>query len=96
MFAALICRGAMIAASARTGFQGLLAMGATLLLGLQTLLIIGGVLKIIPLTGVTLPFVSYGGTSLVASMCLVGLIQGVGSLNEDHLQEDLHLAMLHP
>ena len=96
MFAALICRGAMIAASARTGFQGLLAMGATLLLGLQTLLIIGGVLKIIPLTGVTLPFVSYGGTSLVASMCLVGLIQGVGSQNEDHLQEDLHLAMLHP
>lgn len=93
MYVALIWRGAMIAMSTRTSFHGLLAMGITLLLGLQTFVIIGGVLKLIPLTGVTMPFVSYGGTSLVSSLCLVGLLQGVASLNEDNLKEDMKLAM---
>ena len=94
MYVALILRGVMIAMAARRSFHGLLAMGASILLGVQTFVIIGGVLKLIPLTGVTLPFVSYGGTSLISSMCLVGLIQGVESLNEDDLREDTHLAML--
>lgn len=94
VYVALIWRGATIAMAARTSFHGLLAMGATLLLGLQTFVIIGGVIKLIPLTGVTMPFVSYGGTSLVSSMCLVGLVQGVASLNEDDLDEDTRLAML--
>jgi len=75
-------------------FHSLLAMGSTTLLGLQTFVIIGGVLKLIPLTGVTLPFISYGGTSLISSLCLVGFIQGVESLTEDDLREDAHLAML--
>ncbi len=92
MYVALIWRGAAIAMSTRTSFHGLLAMGITILLGLQTFVIIGGVLKLIPLTGVTMPFVSYGGTSLVSSLCLVGLLQGVASINEDNLEEDLKLA----
>ncbi len=70
-----------------------LAMGATLMLGLQTFVIIGGVIKLIPLTGVTMPFVSYGGSSLVSSMCLVGLIQGVANRNQHDLAEDTRLAM---
>ncbi len=94
MYVALIWRGATVAMAARTGFHGLLAMGATLMLGLQTFVIIGGVIKLIPLTGVTLPFVSSGGTSLMSSMCLIGLIQGVSSLNEDDLREDARLAYL--
>jgi len=94
MYVAIIWRGATIARSARTSFHGLLAMGATLMIGLQTFVIIGGVIKLIPLTGVTMPFVSYGGTSLVSSLCLVGLTQGVASLNEDDLDEDTRLAML--
>lgn len=94
VYVALIWRGATTAMAARTSFHGLLAMGATLLLGLQTFVIIGGVIKLIPLTGVTMPFVSYGGTSLVSSMCLIGLVQGVASLNEDDLDEDTRLAML--
>ena len=94
IYAAMIIRGAMIAVSARSSFHGLIAMGASIFIGLQTFVIIGGVLKLIPLTGVTLPFVSYGGTSMIASMCLVGLIQGVESLTEDHIDEDMHLAML--
>ena len=94
MMVALVLRGAMIAMAARRSFHGLLAMGASVLLGIQTFVIIGGVLKLIPLTGVTLPFVSYGGTSLISSMCLVGFIQGVESLNEDDLQEEARLARL--
>jgi cell cycle protein len=62
------------------------------MLGLQTFIIIGGVIKLIPLTGVTMPFVSYGGTSLVACLCLIGLIQGVSSVNEDDLARDADLA----
>ena len=65
-----------------------------ILLGFQTFIIIGGVLKLIPLTGVTLPFVSYGGTSLISCMCLMGFVQGVASLNEEDLETDTHLAML--
>ena len=71
--------------------QGLAAMGATMMIGLQTFIIIGGVIKLIPLTGITMPFVSSGGSSLVSNMCLTGLIQGVASLNEDDLEEDLRL-----
>ena len=94
MYVAIIWRGATTAMAARNRFHALLAMGCTVLLGLQTFVIIGGVLKLIPLTGVTMPFVSYGGTSLVSSLCLIGLLQGVASLNEDALQEDDRLAHL--
>ncbi len=92
MYVAIIWRGATVAMAARSSFHGLVAMGCTVLLGLQTFVIIGGVLKLIPLTGVTMPFVSYGGTSLISSLCLVGLLQGVASLNEDALREDTRLA----
>ena len=92
MYVAIIWRGATVAMAARNRFHALLAMGCTALIGLQAFVIIGGVLKLIPLTGVTMPFVSYGGTSLVSSLCLTGLLQGVASLNEDALQEDARLA----
>ena len=88
VYVALIWRGTTTAMAARKSFHGLVAMGATLMIGLQSFVIIGGVIKLIPLTGVTLPFVSYGGTSLLSSMCLVGLIQGVESLNRDDLKAD--------
>ena len=70
----------------------LLAMGTTIMLGIQTFIIIGGVLKLIPLTGVTMPFVSYGGTSLVSCMGLIGLIQGVASVNQDDLAYDYEIS----
>lgn len=92
MYVAIIWRGAAVAMAARTRFHALLAMGCTVLIGLQTFVIIGGVLKLIPLTGVTMPFVSYGGTSLVSSLCLIGLLQGVASLNEDAIAADARLA----
>lgn len=92
MYGILILRSAGIAMAARSSFHALVAMGATVMLGVQTFVIIGGVLKMIPLTGVTMPFVSYGGTSLVSCMGLIGLIQGVASVNQDDLAYDYEIS----
>jgi cell division protein FtsW (lipid II flippase) len=73
-FLVLIQRGFVIAAQAPDGFSKLLAGGLTAALGLQALLIVGGVIRLIPLTGVTLPFLSYGGSSVVTNFVLVALL----------------------
>ena len=62
------------------------------MLALQTFVIIGGVLKLIPLTGVTMPFVSAGGTSMVSCMGLIGLLQGVATVNQDDLTYDYEVS----
>ncbi len=93
MYAFIVIRGVMIARRARTAFHALLAVGCAALIALQTFVIIGGNIKLIPLTGVTLPFISYGGTSLVSSLCIIGLLQGVASRNEADVSEDRELAM---
>ena len=68
-------RGFRIAMTAEDGFSKLLAVGLTFGFAFQTFIIVGGVLRIIPLTGITLPFVSYGGSSIVANfMMLAGLL----------------------
>jgi cell division protein FtsW (lipid II flippase) len=73
-YALLVARAARAAELAGDGFQSLLAAGIGLLLGLQSAIILGGNLKLVPLTGVTLPFVSYGGSSLLASFILLALL----------------------
>jgi cell division protein FtsW (lipid II flippase) len=72
----LFClRGFRIAMLAQDGFSKLLAIGLTFGFALQTFIIVGGILRIIPLTGITLPFVSYGGSSIVANfLLLAGLL----------------------
>jgi cell division protein FtsW (lipid II flippase) len=57
-----------------SSFVSLLAVGLSALLGWQSLIIVGGTLKLIPLTGITLPFVSYGGSSMLVSCLIVGLL----------------------
>ena len=74
VYALLIARGLHIARRAVTDFDRLLAAGLTLLLGFQAMIILGGVSGLTPLTGVTLPFVSFGASSLVASFFAVGLL----------------------
>lgn len=73
-YALFTLRALAIAASGRTRFTQLAAAGLALGFGLQALIIVGGVTKLIPLTGITLPFMSLGGSSLVASWIVVGLL----------------------
>jgi cell division protein FtsW (lipid II flippase) len=64
-------RGFKIAMLADDGFSKLLAIGLTFAFALQTFIIVGGILRLIPLTGITLPFISYGGSSVVANFVLL-------------------------
>jgi cell division protein FtsW len=74
---ALVVRGLRTAILAHDDFSAMLAVGLTTAVGLQTLIIVAGNVKLIPLTGVTLPFVSYGGSSLLASFVIVGLLLSI-------------------
>ena len=74
IYALVAARGFKAAVMARDGFSKLLAAGLSAVFALQAFVIIGGVVKLIPLTGVTLPFVSFGGSSVIANMILLGLL----------------------
>jgi len=69
-----VVRGMRVALRAEDGFSKLLAAGLTFGFALQTFVIVGGVLRAVPLTGITLPFVSYGGTSIVVNFLLLALL----------------------
>jgi cell division protein FtsW (lipid II flippase) len=71
LYMAFVLRGFQVAMSATDGFSKLLAAGLSFSFAFQTFVIVGGITRIIPLTGITLPFVSYGGSSVVANFLLV-------------------------
>jgi cell division protein FtsW (lipid II flippase) len=73
-FLLLVGSGLRIALRCDHPFEKLLAAGLTLVIGLQTFIIVGGITRVVPLTGITLPFVSYGGSSLVANYILIALL----------------------
>ena len=78
----LLCgSGYRIAVQANRPFSKLFAAGLTTIIGIQSFVIIGGVTRVIPLTGVTLPFVSYGGSSLVANFIIVALLLRISADN---------------
>src|SRR5438270_8332161 len=70
----LVARGLKTATMAGDSFSALLATGLSAILAVQVFVIVGGVTRVIPLTGVTLPFISYGGSSIVANFVLVALL----------------------
>jgi cell division protein FtsW (lipid II flippase) len=75
VYMVFVARGMKVALQADDGFSKLLAAGLTFSFAIQTFIIVGGVLRLIPLTGITLPFVSYGGSSVVANfLLLAGLL----------------------
>ncbi|MCS6993297.1 MAG: FtsW/RodA/SpoVE family cell cycle protein [Anaerolineales bacterium] len=84
LLAVLVVRGFLIALRAGSRFRRLLAAGVAAYFGAQSILIIGGNLRLLPLTGVTLPFVSYGGSSLLTSfLALLILLQISNELDEE-------------
>lgn len=89
IYVLILLRGVSIAMSARTSFHALLSFGIVALLGLQTFVIVGGNIKLLPLTGVTLPFVSAGGSSMVSMMGAMGMLLGVSSINANDEADDL-------
>jgi peptidoglycan glycosyltransferase len=81
-FVLMVGAGLRIALRADQPFDKLLATGLTTIVGVQSFIIIGGVIRLVPLTGVTLPFVSYGGSSLVANYVLLALLMRVSAADE--------------
>ncbi|MDR5683027.1 MAG: FtsW/RodA/SpoVE family cell cycle protein [Armatimonadota bacterium] len=77
LYALLLARAFGIALRAQPNVSRLLATGAACVLAVQTLLILGGATRLLPLTGITLPFMSYGGSSIVSNFVLLGLLHAV-------------------
>ncbi|MGE0488176.1 MAG: FtsW/RodA/SpoVE family cell cycle protein [Vulcanimicrobiota bacterium] len=71
----LVQRACRIAMACRDEFSALVGIGLATLLALQSLIIVGGTLKVIPMTGITLPFVSYGGSSMLANFLILALFE---------------------
>ena len=82
LFFLLAYRCFKITLNTQNEFNKATGLGLTLMFALQTFIIIGGVIKFIPLTGITVPFVSYGGTSIVVSFASLGIMQAISALEE--------------
>src|SRR6185436_16413533 len=81
IFVLIVGAGLRIALRAEPPFEKLLAAGLTILVAVQSFIIMAGVTRLLPLTGVTLPFVSYGGSSLVANYVLLALLARISDDN---------------
>ena len=86
-FLLIIGAGLRTAIRAKRDFAKLLAIGLTTIVGMQAFIIIGGVIRVVPLTGITLPFVSYGGSSLVANYVLLALLLRISDNTAKRLGE---------
>ena len=89
VYVLIIMRGLIVAFNARTSFHSLAAFGLVIMLGLQTMLIAGGNTKLLPLSGVTLPLICYGGSSLVSTFFSMGILLGLSSMNAEDEAKDI-------
>jgi cell division protein FtsW (lipid II flippase) len=90
-FLLIVGAGLRIAQSAKSEFAKLTAVGLTVIIGFQAFFIIGGIVRLLPLTGITLPFVSYGGSALLANYILIALLMRVsdeGSQAVDNAEQE--------
>ena len=89
IYVLIIMRGLSMSMSARTSFFSLTAFGIVTMLALQTMLIIGGNTQILPLTGVVLPLIASGGSSIVSTYLAFGILLGISSVNAEDEVSDL-------
>lgn len=82
LYLVLVMRGFAIGLRSTNEFHRLLATGFAATIGLQAVIIVGGVVRVIPLTGITLPFVSYGGSSLLTNCIIVGLLLNISAVRQ--------------
>lgn len=83
----LVYRGFKIALSSTNEFNKAVSVGLSVMLGIQTFIIVGGVTKLIPLTGITLPFISYGGSSMITTFVALGILQAISGIEGEVTDE---------
>ena len=89
VYVMILLRGVTVITRSRRSFDMLLGCGVLAMLAIQTVMIVGGVIKMLPLTGVTMPFISYGGSSLLSCMCMIGILHGICARAQEDLEEDV-------
>lgn len=89
VYVVLILRGVTIIGRSRRSFDMLLGCGVLAMLAIQTFMIVAGVIKMLPLTGVTMPFLSYGGSSLLSCLAMIGILHGIAARAQEDLEEDV-------
>lgn len=77
LLSVLVCRCVSAALKAESGFRSVLALTVATLIGIQVLLILAGTLRVLPLTGLTVPLVSFGGTSMMTTLFALGVVAGI-------------------
>jgi len=87
LYFVLVYRGFKIALSCTNYFNKAVCMGLSVMLGVQTFIIVGGVIKLIPLTGITLPFISYGGSSMITTFIALGILQAISAVKGEVTDE---------
>ena len=77
LFITIVVKGVMLATKCKDGFGSLLAIGITSLISIQAFINLGSISGILPITGVPLPFISYGGSSLLTCMIAMGILNNI-------------------
>jgi cell division protein FtsW (lipid II flippase) len=95
-FILLVGSGLRVAQNARSDFSRLMATGLTIIIGFQAFFIMAGVVRLLPFTGVTLPFVAYGGSSLLANYVLIALLMRISDEGAQKAQADLASGVIQP
>ena len=88
-FMLLVGAGLRIAQTARSDFSRLMATGLTIIIGFQAFFIMAGVVRLLPFTGITLPFVAYGGSSLLANYILIALLMRISDEGAQNAQAEI-------